>query len=282
MQVRRYRSAGRFLERAGGVLLEREEENNLLLGVAGTLAKKHEELDAKVLLGTVEEDGVVVGAVMRTPPFPLAVSRLPEGGARAVAEDLGDERRRLTGVVAATGTANDLAREVCRLEAGMSYRAEKSMGVYRLDRVVPPARPAEGRFLVAQGDHLEAAVELTEGFQSFVNDKGFDARKLSEGAIADERLFLWEHDGEIVSMAAWVRETPNAMTIALVFTPEQHRNNGYASSLVAETCRRALRSGKRSCVLFADNDNPTSTGIYEKLGYEKVSDTVHLAFEHEQ
>jgi len=39
---------------------------------------------------------------------------------------------------------------------------------------------------------------------------------------------------------------------------------------VAELSRRLLAGGRTWCLLFADVANPTSTGIYRRLGYEEV------------
>jgi hypothetical protein len=63
------------------------------------------------------------------------------------------------------------------------------MGVYRLDEVFFPARSAKGRFIVGGSEHEDVAIRYTEGFQRFVGDSAFDARKLVQGAIAEKRVF---------------------------------------------------------------------------------------------
>ena len=69
------------------------------------------------------------------------------------------------------------------------------------------------------------------------------------------------------------------MSINAVYTPNQLRGKGYASSCVAALCREILSGGKRFCTLFADVENPTANGIYQRLGFEPLGEFVELDFE---
>jgi predicted GNAT family acetyltransferase len=57
-----------------------------------------------------------------------------------------------------------------------------------------------------------------------------------------------------------------------VWTPPDLRGRGYAGSLVAFACSRALQEGAERCMLFADLANPTSNAIYQRVGFERVGD----------
>jgi uncharacterized protein len=43
--------------------------------------------------------------------------------------------------------------------------------------------------------------------------------------------------------------------------------------------RAMLAGGRTYCTLFTDRSNPTSNGIYQKIGYQPVADFEHLKFD---
>jgi predicted GNAT family acetyltransferase len=65
--------------------------------------------------------------------------------------------------------------------------------------------------------------------------------------------------------------------IGPVYTPPEHRNRGYASSVVAALSRRLFDEGAREVVLFTDLANPTSNKIYADVGYRRVADWEQLS-----
>lgn len=97
--------------------------------------------------------------------------------------------------------------------------------------------------------------------------------------LADGDYRIWEDGGEPVSYAARSRPTPTGMAINAVYTPKALRGKGYATSCVAALCHEILAAGKRFCTLFADVENPTVNGIYQRLGFEPLGEFVELDFE---
>jgi predicted GNAT family acetyltransferase len=77
-------------------------------------------------------------------------------------------------------------------------------------------------------------------------------------------------------MVGAVRDTPNTTGIAAVYTPPPFRGSGYASSAVATLSQRLLDSGRRSCFLYSDLANATSTELYRRIGYEPIADVVDI------
>ena len=88
----------------------------------------------------------------------------------------------------------------------------------------------------------------------------------------DGGIVFWEDGGAVVSMAGFGGLTPNGIRIGPVYTPPELRGRGYASALTAELTQRLLDGGRRFCFLFTDLANPTSNSIYQRIGYEAVSD----------
>ena len=63
-----------------------------------------------------------------------------------------------------------------------------------------------------------------------------------------------------------------------MYTPPQHRGNGYASALVAAQSQWLLDNGYEFCFLYTDLANPTSNAIYERIGYSQVAEAGMYSF----
>jgi uncharacterized protein len=99
-----------------------------------------------------------------------------------------------------------------------------------------------------------------------------DPAYLLKKLIEEDRLYLWEMGGKILSMAACSGKTFNGIRINLVFTPKELRNKGHASSCVAALADHLLKNGYRKCFLFADQDNPIANSIDTKMGFQLVGE----------
>jgi predicted GNAT family acetyltransferase len=67
--------------------------------------------------------------------------------------------------------------------------------------------------------------------------------------------------------------------VAPVYTPADHRRQGWASAVTAAVSQAVLDEGAREVVLFTDLANPTSNSIYQRLGYRPMTDRAVLRFE---
>lgn len=94
-------------------------------------------------------------------------------------------------------------------------------------------------------------------------------------------LTLWETDGVPVSLAGVSRRVAGTVRVANVYTPPEHRGQGYAAAVTAEVSRVAREDGAREVLLFTDLANPTSNGVYRRVGYEAVSDRLLITAEPE-
>jgi len=79
-------------------------------------------------------------------------------------------------------------------------------------------------------------------------------------------------------MAARSRPEAGMVRIQMVYTPAAHRGRGYAGAATSAAGRAALDLGASDVVLFTDLSNPTSNGLYQRLGYRPVLDRVVLEF----
>ena len=104
-----------------------------------------------------------------------------------------------------------------------------------------------------------------------------EAAIIVQNKIRDGELYIW-HTDTAVSMTCIARPTSNGITINYVYTPLEHRQNGYATKLVAEVSSLMLRNGYRFCTLFTDLNNPTSNNIYKKIGYLPIAEFKSVKF----
>ncbi|MFA6916485.1 MAG: GNAT family N-acetyltransferase [Parachlamydiales bacterium] len=144
----------------------------------------------------------------------------------------------------------------------------KSMmqNVYQLDKkVLQNQTPGQLRKAeLSDTTYLQSWVEkyITEAKLDPVDPNG-----LLKTLIGKERLYLWENNKIILSMAACAGPTFTGIRINLVFTPQDYRGKGYASSCVAELANHLLEHGYSKCFIFADQENHTANTIYKKMGF---------------
>ncbi len=278
---------GEFLREAGPLLLADEARHNLILGIAGNI---RDGLYEEHRLWLVRESGRPAAVALRTPPFNLILARPASAAAlAALADGLGSES--LPGVTGAVPEVEQFA-ELYAARAGRRPRRPRrtmGQGIYALDDVVPPPVPPGG-LRVAGEDDRELVLRWFRAFADEAVHKGSPGRDRAEQA-ADQRLssasagiLLWEEGGEAVSLAGWGGPTPNGIRIGPVYTPPELRGRGYATALTAELSQRLLdgrlfEGGRRFCFLYADLANPTSTAIYERIGYHRIAESAEISFE---
>lgn len=112
--------------------------------------------------------------------------------------------------------------------------------------------------------------------RAFAEDTGQSAdraERLVDDRTAAGCLTLWEGgEGEVVSMAAVSPRVAGTVRVTVVHTPPEHRGHGFAAGVTAEAGRQARDAGAREVLLFTDLANPTSNGVYQRIGYRPVAD----------
>jgi ribosomal protein S18 acetylase RimI-like enzyme len=277
-RIRRYPDARTFLARAGSWLLEREIEHTLVLSVVHRLARAAQPGDGPPYLAVIEGPDGLEGCALRTPPWPLLVTEIPEAAVPVLLEDVLRAYPELPSVVGPERSSAEFARSWA---ASRGLRAVVGMRerLFRLDRLVPPSRRAAGRLRVAVPADREGLIEWMEAFAVEASVLLPDAAATAGQLIRDEAAVLWENGDRPRSMAAVGGESPHAARIAFVYTPPAERGRGYATACVAALSDRLLARGVEDVVLFTDLANPTSNALYIRLGYRPVEDSTLWRFE---
>jgi predicted GNAT family acetyltransferase len=285
MEVVRFEDAATFLAEAESLLLADEARHNLILGIAGTIRDAPDVYPMRNLW-LVRDEGEVVAAALRTPPYNLILAQPRSTDAlTALAEAVSGED--FPGVVGAEPEVHEFAA-LWSEHAGTPGRVNMRQGVFALERAEPtPAVPGAAR--VATAEDRELALRWWVAFGEEVLHEGGPGRERAETSVdhklasATNGLLLWEVDGEPVSLAGWGGPTPNGIRIGPVYTPPELRGRGYATSLTAELSQRLLDGhlfdgGRRFCFLYTDLANPTSNAIYERIGYRRVAEAAEIVF----
>ena len=264
----RHAGPGDFLQRAESWLLVSEAEHNLHLSLA-YVRRDAGATGADVLFGTVEQDGDLVGCVIRTPPRKVLITSMPPEAAPDIVGPVAELYDEIPAVLGQADSAVAVASAWTALKGG-GWETGMQQRIYRLDQV-EPVRPVPGAMRLATMDDLELLTDWGTGFARDAGHAFLLAREQVNRMIERQDLHIWQ-DESPASMAVAQGATPNGCRIGYVYTPPELRGRGYASALVARLSQRMLDSGMTFCVLYTDLGNPTPNAIYQRIRYNAICD----------
>ncbi len=232
------------------------------------------------LLLTVWEDGAPIGAALQTPPYPLACNGLPAVTHHPVATELARFRPDLDGVRGKRDGALAFA-DAWHAATGRTGTVTTGETLYRLGTLRPPV-DVSGVHRKATGTDHGLLVDWVEQFFvetfSHQRDDAAGERFVDNAGAVGDRFVVWEDDDAPVSMALLRAPAAGVSRIGPVFTPRASRGRGYGSAVTAAAADHACRRGVDEVVLFADLTNPTSNAIYQRIGFEAVTESVRVTF----
>lgn len=286
MDVRRHDRSD-FLDAVQGFLVCHEAMNNLVLGLAHTLRTNPTAYVDSPYLAAVEAHGQVMLVALRTPPHPLVLSWSEPGpnvgrALDVLVEDVAAAFPRLPGVLGPKGVVEPFLRRWSH-RTGQRGRLVVAERIYELTTVNPPP--------LVPGAMRETGPTDVPLLRRWL--RAFTQEALSETADVDQHaeetlrhrlsnpgsaFYLWE-DETAVCLAGYSGPTPTGIRIGPVYTPPEQRGRGYASILVAQLSQRLLDGGRTRCFLFTDLSNPTSNGLYQRIGYRPVGDVDQFVFD---
>ncbi|MFI7015559.1 GNAT family N-acetyltransferase [Streptomyces sp. NPDC050164] len=270
-----------FLTRAGAFLHSQPALHTVPLTVTENLRTLglHIYGDEAPQFGVLERDGAVRATFFRTPPHRLNLTALTAEEADALAARLADLGQRLPGVHADRGTATAFA-EAWQRRTGAVATLRQRQRLYRLGTLtVPRPVPPGGPRIAGKGDR-EQLIRWHEEFTEAVGAGTVrDAAEWADARIEQGGITFWETpDGTPVAMAGTTPQVAGQIRVAPVYTPPHLRGRGYAGAATAEVSRAALAAGAQEVLLFTDLSNPTSNGLYQRIGYRAVADFAEYDF----
>lgn len=244
-------------------LLEREEEFSLMLGwlAAG----------ADASLAVVGLGGSLQGLVILKDGHLGLAGEFPQ---ERLAEMVQHVRPWIYDTVIGSSS---LVGQWVAADAGPFQKATDQW-IYRLDQLRPPQVPGSLR-PCRVGDRELLTDWILAFHQEALPHEEYPRSSARRAALQRTqepiRTYFWQDTGgQTVAMAGLARPTPRGVTVNLVYTPPERRGQGYAAAVVGAISQLALQGGKSFCVLYADQANPASNRVYQKLGYEVVADSV--------
>ncbi len=234
------------------------------------------------LMASVEERDEVAAVALMTPPRNLVLSWIADDSTiDAIAHELRARGIEIPGVNGSADIARKFVLKWSELSR-CSYRVQMAQRIYQLNRVTNETRSAGHLREPEQSD--EALLrEWRAGFS--MDAEGVDPSQAREDAALSmppsRRMFLWELERTPVAMAGFAGPTPNGIRVAWVYTPPENRGKGFAGACVAALSQKLLDDGRKFCFLYTDLSNPISNHIYQKIGYEPVTDATVYSFSQE-
>ena len=226
--------------------------------------------DAWCAAGTGPSNGAVAVRSDRTYPALLTDGWHPD--------DLADLTRLVTALPDLTGASGAIDAVAAVAKAGAQRVAQRTdQRLFRIERLVaPPGVP--GRAVVAGAAERALLLRFGEAFATEIGGSVTVTESWVDRAMrGEDRAWLWEDEGKLVSVAGRRPVAGGSARIGPVYTPPRCRGRGYAAAVTAAATRDIL--GERAIpVLFTDLANPTSNGVYQRLGYHPVADYASVTF----
>lgn len=312
MKVISHDNAAAFLDRVGPLLRQSESTNNLTLGLAEQIVRSGTPTFKSIhdnrtdqpatavapespLLLCLEDNGKVFGSAMLTTlrapmilgGFELNFSDKQDTELRQCLKELCEwltEQKINVSESVGFSRVSKAFKSVFADHFKLSARLTMDQGVYELRELIMPENPKALTVQAFGSDDLATVIRYKRGFitdcfpEKQMEDSDFEVmaqKRLEAGGL----WLLKDSSGTPLSMAAVNRETSTGSTVSWIYTPNELRGHGYASLATALVSKQELEKGKTHCSLFTDLNNPTSNSIYQKIGYRKVAESQHYAFE---
>jgi ribosomal protein S18 acetylase RimI-like enzyme len=268
-----------FADHAWELLASGPAEQTVALSIVASLRAGQRWSDVPPVFGWYADAGAVRGAVCMTPPFELVLAAVPDDAMAALVRTLREQGVAVPGV---NGTVPAVERFAQAWLEGTDLRARTTfeqrlyaLGTLRMPEPPPPGRGRPG----AEGE-VELAARWLRAFQEEAGVHSTDVASAARAGIADGRLWLWEDEGGApVSLASRTPAAAGVSRIAPVYTPPQARRRGYGAAVTAACTADALARGADHIVLFTDLANPTSNSVYQRIGFQPLSDRRVVRFE---
>ena len=266
MRLLKLPSAAAFEAAAGPWLAADARTNNLIL------SRLHAARFSDDVKSWLAVDGEVPQLALLATPHDLVLSGGSVEGAEFLADSLEVEVRQ---VVGPAEVADAFAARL-RQKNGRAGSVSMEMTFYTLERVARVRSPAGCMRAATRAEldeltPLAVAAEREMGVHVEERDPAAIESTLRQ-AIDDGQQFVWTQGPSIRAMASYVSPFKHGgARIRGVYTLPTFRGRGYGSAITGALAERLLRGGQAWVALFADNANPTSTGIYRRLGFQAHS-----------
>ena len=277
MKLISYTDPTPFAMKASPILERNEDVYSLFYGILESIKVGDYQ---HPFMAVLEKGGRVAALLQMTPPYPLNIIVVEEEHVTSIVDELVVQLREqsvsIPSVIGVKQVAFDFASKwTNREEASLEAVNE---GIYRLDQIYSKLPYSEGDWRYA---NKRDASLIEQWFTQFEIDAKLPptptdlVQQQVAAFISDQEVYVWEVDGQVVSMMKKARPTKHGVTVSMVFTPESQRRKSYARSLVAKVSAELLKEYD-FCILFTDLANTTANKIYQEIGYKQIVEFAHV------
>lgn len=282
MHVLRPASANEFLRQSESLRARDPFRTNLLGSIATSIATGNASYE-KYFWWVVESDsGEVIGIAMRTAPHGMVLSPMPPEAAEELAQEVSVHDDSLPDVAGPTSVVSTFVAEYRRTNSAGSLRESRLEGrqlLYALGALTIPTN--SGGMVLAEPEDFDFVLNWYEEFSHDAHLHMPNPAGSVQSALGRNSLRFWIVDGERVSMAGYstLVETPSGTVgrIGPVYTPTIHRRKGYGGALTAALSQELLDLGAM-VMLYTDAANPTSNGVYQRIGFKQIDQNEKVEF----
>ena len=285
MEVVRCASPEEFLDTTTSYRDREPIRTNILGSVATSIAQGSHHYEDYIWW--VLRDGEdVVGAALRTAPYGMQIGPMPSEAAAALAFEVSVHDDNFPWAFASDASITSFM-DAYRSSGSPGSARQSVLGrrdiVYEAGAIALPI--VKGTYRVATLADLNLAYQWSIDFQALIDSVAprFDRRDrdFMRARIAGGGLWFWCVDEVPVAMAGYTApvEAPSGTVtrIGPVYTPDEHRGNGYAAAITSVLTATLVRRGSR-VMLYADAANPTSNGVYRRIGFQAIDEVVRVDF----
>jgi uncharacterized protein len=263
---------GFVLNTAGVFLSSRPVLHNLILTILH--ARVAEGDPGRYWIAMQGED--TVGVVIQSPlTFPATLTPMQPAVAAAMADAIADSSIALPGINGEAATAAVFAGQ-------WSERSKSAATPFQGNRLYEFSQTGETPGVegtLRQAGPIDRGLMIlwTRAFEHEVDESANDTELRVDRALAAGQLWLWEQNGDALSMALGREPVHGVVRLSGVYTPPERRRHGYAAACVHALSTQLSHAGYRSA-LYTDLGNPTSNSIYRRIGYRAVAEALRYRF----
>ncbi len=277
MELKLYATPDEFLADNETYLSRYEASSQLNQGNAA--AHAGESCHPELLFGSYWQGGRTVLLFGNAAPWNICLNAPPAGDpvpSQTAAAELGGYLRKERIPIAGVTGQESLCRPFMEAYGG-SFRLGSMLDIMVLDTVMDPP-PVPGRVRKAEMRDLDTLTRWMCGFieeATLLESTNPEERREKErqGIEKGSIRVLEAPDGTLLSTARTSRKMAHSVSVSAVYTPPEHRAQGYCQFTVAALCREMLSAGFSSCTLFVNKENPISNRVYKKIGFTILEDS---------
>ncbi len=282
MRIELLTSAEDFLLRTQLLRAADPFRTNILGSVATAVADGSVTYDAYLWWVLTDNQGQTIGAAMRTAPHGMVLSPMPMNAISELARAISRQDDGLPSVSGPTAVVERFIEEYRGTHSQGSTRKaemEEQHLLYALNELSVPS--VNGVMTAASPQDYEIIFSWYLGFGKDTGVFMPNPPGSINAGLGRNSYRFWSVEGEKVCLAghAALVDTPGGAIarIGPVYTPPEHRRNGYAGALTAKLSQELVEQGAK-VMLYTDAANPTSNSIYQRIGYEPIDRNAMYTF----